>query len=206
MKIDVVTLDNQPSGEIELAESVFAAPVRQDILARMVNWQLARRRAGTHKVKTRGEIRATGAKMFRQKGTGHARHGSKSVSQFRGGGRAFGPVVRDHAHDLPKKVRALALRSALSAKHAAGRLLILEDAFLQAPKTAELIACFEKLGLSNALIMPGASIDRCFGLAARNIPHIDVLPVQGANVYDILRRELLVLTRAGVAGLEARLG
>ena len=205
MKTKVITLENKAAGDIDLNDAVFGLPVRKDLLSRMVNYQLAKRRAGTHKVKGRSEITATGAKMFRQKGTGRARHGDAKVSQFRGGGRAFGPTPRDHGHKLPKKVRALALKTALSAKQADGKLIILDDAAVKSPKTSELAATLTKLGLANALIVSGAEVDANFALAARNVPNIDVLPTQGANVYDILRRDTLVLTKAAVEGLEARL-
>jgi large subunit ribosomal protein L4 len=170
----------------------------------MVRWQLAKRRAGTHAVKNRAEIWRTGKKMYKQKGTGNARHGSARVPQFRGGGRAFGPQVRSHEHDLPKKVRALALRHALSTKAKGQTLIVVDDARLDAPKTKELKDQFGKLGLGSALIIAGAEVDTNFGLAARNLPNIDVLPVQGINVYDILRRDTLVLTRAAIDALEAR--
>ena len=205
MKTKVITLENKAAGDIDLNDAVFGLPVRKDLLSRMVNYQLAKRRAGTHKIKGRSEITATGAKMFRQKGTGRARHGDAKVSQFRGGGRAFGPTPRDHGHKLPKKVRALALKTALSAKQADGKLIILDDAAVKSPKTSELAATLTKLGLANALIVSGAEVDANFALAARNVPNIDVLPTQGANVYDILRRDTLVLTKAAVEGLEARL-
>lgn len=205
MKTKVVTLENKAAGEIELADDVFAVPVRNDFLARMVRYQLAKRRAGTHKVKGRSEINRSGAKMFRQKGTGRARHSTATVAQFRGGGRAFGPVVRDHSHDLPRKVRVMALKTALSSKQAEGQLIILDEAVANAPKTAQLVEKLSTLGLKSALIVAGAEIENNFALASRNIPNIDVLPVQGANVYDILRREKLVLTKAAVTALEARL-
>ena len=205
MKAKVITLENKAAGDIELADEVFGAPVRKDILARMVNYQLAKRRAGTHKVKNRSEINATGAKMFRQKGTGRARHSTAKVAQFRGGGRAFGPVVRDHGHQLPKKVRQLALKVALSAKQADGKLIIIDDATAKTPKTSDMAEKLSKLGLTNALIVSGAELDGNFALAARNVKNIDVLPTQGANVYDIMRRDTLVLTKAAVENLEARL-
>jgi large subunit ribosomal protein L4 len=170
----------------------------------MVRWQLAKRRAGTHAVKNRAAIWRTGKKLYKQKGTGNARHGSARVAQFRGGGRAFGPVVRSHEHDLPKKVRALALRHALSSKVKDQSLIIVDDARLSDPKTRALKEQFGKLGLLSALIISGAEVEPNFGLAARNLPNIDVLPVQGINVYDILRRDKLVLTRAAVDALEAR--
>lgn len=205
MKAKVITLDNKAAGDIDLADEVFGVDVRKDLLSRMVNYQLAKRRAGTHKTKTRSEISATGAKMVRQKGSGGARHGDKKVSQFRGGGRAFGPLPRDHSHKLPKKVRALALRTALSAKQAEGKLIILDDAATKSVKTSDMVSTLAKLGLSNALFVSGTEIDVNFALATRNVPNIDVLPTQGANVYDILRRDTLVLTKAAVEGLEARL-
>ena len=192
------------SASVELADAIYGLEPRADILHRMVRWQLAKRRAGTHAVKNRAEIWRTGKKMYKQKGTGNARHGSARVPQFRGGGRAFGPQVRSHEHDLPKKVRALALRHALSAKAKAQTLMIVEDVRLDEPKTAALKAQFGRMGLSSALIIAGAEVDVNFGLAARNLPNIDVLPVQGINVYDILRRDTLVLSRAAVDALEAR--
>jgi len=205
MKSKVVTLDNKASGDIDLDDAVFAADVRKDILARMVNYQLAKRRAGTHKVKTRGEISGTTRKPFKQKGTGRARQGSYRATQFRGGATVFGPVVRDHGHSLTKKVRKLAMRSALSSKQADGKLIILDEVKLADPKTKALLDILAKLGLSDALIVGGGAIDVNFAKAAKNIAKIDVLPIQGANVYDILRRDTLVLTREAVETLEARL-
>jgi large subunit ribosomal protein L4 len=204
MQIDVKTFGGESAGSVELDEAIFGLEPRADILARMVRWQLAKRRAGTHAVKNRAEIWRTGKKMYKQKGTGNARHGSARVPQFRGGGRAFGPQVRSHEHDLPKKVRALALRHALSTKAKGQTLIVVDDARLDAPKTKELKDQFGKLGLGSALIIAGAEVDTNFGLAARNLPNIDVLPVQGINVYDILRRDTLVLTRAAIDALEAR--
>lgn len=205
MKADVTTLDANPAGSIELADEVFGLEPREDIIHRMVLWQLAKRQAGTHRVKTVSEITATTKKMYRQKGTGNARHGSKKVSQFRGGAKTMGPVVRSHAFDLTKKVRVLALKSALSSKAKAGQLVILEDAKFETAKTGALKIIFAKLGWQSALIVDGAEVDVGFARAARNIPHVDVLPAVGANVYDILRRDKLVLTRAAVESLEARL-
>ncbi len=205
MKSKVVTLDNKAAGDIDLDDAVFATDVRKDILARMVNYQLAKRRAGTHLVKTRGMVSGTTRKPFRQKGTGRARQGSYRATQFRGGATVFGPVVRDHGHSLPKKVRKLALRSALSAKQADGKLIIIDEVKLADPKTKLLLEMLGKLGLSNALIVGGGKIDDNFAKAARNIAMIDVLPTQGANVYDILKRDTLVLTREAVEALEARL-
>ena len=204
MKIDITSLDGVASGSIELSDDIFGLEPRQDLIARMVRWQLAKRRAGTHAVKNRADIARTGKKMYKQKGTGGARHGSARVAQFRGGGRAFGPVVRSHEHDLPKKVRALALRHALSAKMKDGGVIVWSTAELDEPKTKSLRDKFEKLGLGSALIIDGDVPQANFQLAARNIPMIDVLPVVGINVYDILRREKLVLTKAAVDALEAR--
>ena len=205
MKCKIINLDNKAAGEIDLAEEIFGVPVRKDLLARMVNYQLAKRRAGTHKVKTRGEIRGSNAKPFRQKGTGRARQGTTRATQMRGGATVFGPVVRSHAHKLQKKVRLLALKSALSAKQAEGKLIVIDDAKLKAPRTRELAGRLDKLGWDNVLIVAGAELDGNFSRAAANIPNLDLLPAQGANVYDILRRDTLVLTREAVESLEARL-
>ena len=206
MKFDVINLDGGKAGSIELSDAVFGIDeIRGDILARCVNWQLAKRRAGTHKVQTRNENSRTGKKMYKQKGTGGARHGSRRAPQFIGGSRAFGPVVRSHAFDLPKKVRAMALRHALSSKIKAGTLIVVDAAALETPKTAGLRAQLAKLGWKNALVIAGPEVDTNFGLAARNIPLIDVLPNAGLNVYDVLRRDTLVLTRAAVEAIEARL-
>jgi large subunit ribosomal protein L4 len=204
MKIDVTSLDGSASGSIDLKDEIFGLEPREDLIARMIRYQLAKRRAGTHAVKNRADIWRTGKKMYKQKGTGGARHGSARVPQFRGGGRAFGPQVRSHAHDLPKKVRALALKHALSAKAKGGGIIVWQNADLAAPKTKELAKNFDKLGLANALIIDGATPNANFALAARNIPNIDVLPAQGINVYDIVRREKLVLTKAALDALEAR--
>src|SRR5271154_6476822 len=205
MKIDVIKLDGAKSGSVDLPDDIFGIEeIRGDILQRCVTWQLAKRRAGTHKVQTRNEVSRTGKKMYRQKGTGGARHGSRRAAQFVGGARAFGPVVRSHAFDLPKKVRALALRHALSAKAKDGDLVVIENATLEAAKTKALIGHFSGLGLTNALIIDGAELHNGFVVAARNIPNMDVLPIQGINVYDILRRQKLVLTKAAIDALEAR--
>ena len=205
MKLSVTKLDGKAAGDIELSDDIFGiTDIRADILQRCVVWQLAKRRAGTHKVQTRNENSRTGKKMYRQKGTGGARHGSRRAPQFVGGSRAFGPVVRSHATDLPKKVRALALRHALSAKAQSGDLIILDAATLKDPKTAALRTTLGKLGWDKALIIAGAEVETNFGLAARNIPHIDVLPDAGLNVYDILRAEKLVLTKAAVDAVHAR--
>ncbi len=205
MELNVTTLDGSPAGTVDLPEAIFGLTPRPDILHRCVRWQLARRQRGTHDVKNRSEINRTGKKMYRQKGTGSARHGSARVNLFRGGGRAFGPTPRSHAIDLPKKVRALALRHALSAKASDGGIIVLDRASLGDGKTKALQASLKKLGLASALIIDGASIDPNFALAARNIRTIDLLPVQGINVYDVLRCRRLVLTRAALQALEARL-
>ncbi|OJY35526.1 MAG: 50S ribosomal protein L4 [Rhizobiales bacterium 65-9] len=204
MKLDVTSLDGGSSGSVDLSDEIFGLEPRADILHRVVRWQLAKRQRGTHQTLGRSLIDRTKKKLYRQKGTGGARHGAASAPQFRGGGRAFGPVSRSHAHDLPKKVRALGLKHALSAKAKASTLIVVDDVSSSDAKTKALLARFDKLGLKNALIIGGAEIDRNFGLAARNIHFIDVLPVQGINVYDIMRRETLVLTKAAVDALEAR--
>ncbi len=208
MKRDVVSFESAKSGgkggSIDLADEVFGLSPRKDILHRMVVYQLAKRQAGTHKSKPRNEVRMTSKKMYKQKGTGGARHGNKAAPQFRGGGTAHGPRPRSHAIGLQKKVRKLALKHALSAKQAANELIILDEMMLDSPKTKALLERFGKLGLTNALIVD-AEISDNIGAAARNIPDIDVLPAIGANVYDILRRQKLVLTKAAVASLEARL-
>jgi large subunit ribosomal protein L4 len=204
MELKVTTLDGKASGKVDLPDEIFALEPRADILQRMVRWQLARRQRGTHKTKTRGEINLTGKKMYKQKGTGKARHGPHSAPQFRGGGKAFGPVVRSHAHDLPKKVRALALKHALSDKARGEKLVVITDVKVAEAKTKALAAQLAGLGLDNALIVDGAELEANFALAARNLPQIDVLPVQGINVYDILRRDTLVLTKAAVAALTER--
>lgn len=204
MKANVISLDASAVGSIELSDDVFALEPRGDILQRMVRYQLSKRQAGTHKAKMRGEVNGPNKKIYKQKGTGQARHGNDKPPQFRGGGRSFGPLPRSHAHDLPKKVRALALKHALSSKAKSDAIIILDKAEVAAPKTAELRGKFAGLGLENALIVDGASVQGNFALAARNIPNVDVLPVQGINVYDILRRGKLVLTRAAVEALEER--
>lgn len=204
MELNVTTLDGETAGSITLSDAIFGLEPRTDLIHRCVNWQLAKRRAGTHAVKNRAEIARTGKKMYRQKGTGNARHGSARVNLFRGGGRSFGPVVRSHEIGLPKKVRALALRHALSAKAKDGAIVVVDNAAVAEPKTKALLARFAKLGWSNALIIDGAEVNENFRAASRNIPHIDVLPVQGINVYDILRRQKLVLTKAALEALEAR--
>ena len=204
MNIELTSLDGQGSGSVELSDEIFGLEPRPDLIARMVRYQLAKRRDTAHTTMGRADVWRTGKKMYKQKGTGSARHGSARVPQFRGGGKAHGPVARSFAHDLPKKVRALALRHALSAKAASGEIIVWDKAALDEGKTKVLKERFHALGLTSALIIDGAEVQQNFSLAARNIPHIDVLPVQGINVYDILRREKLVLTRAAVDALEAR--
>ncbi|MGZ9019605.1 MAG: 50S ribosomal protein L4 [Rhodoplanes sp.] len=204
MEVQVTTLDGEEAGAVELPEAIFGLTPRPDIIQRCVVWQLSRRQRGTHAVKNRAEINRTGKKIYRQKGSGGARHGSARANLFRGGGRSFGPLVRSHAIDLPKKVRALALKHALSAKAQDGGVIVLDKVALAEGKTKTLKGRFAQLGLDNALIIDGAELDQAFSLAARNLPNIDVLPVQGLNVYDILRRTKLVLTKAALDALEAR--
>ena len=205
MKTTVKNLENKEVGTIDLLDDVFGVTPRRDILTRMVNWQLAKRRSGNHKTKIISDVNGTGKKPWAQKGTGRARQGSLRSPQFRKGGVIFGPVVRDHAHDLPKKVRQLALRMALASKQQDGKLIVLEAATLSTHKTKSLVEKLAKLGLNSALIIDGSNLDVNFSKAARNIPHIDVLPEQGANVYDILRCETLVLTKNAVEQLQERL-
>ena len=205
MKIDVKTLDGKKGGSVELSEAVFGQEPRKDILHRMVRYQLAKKQSGTHQVQERSDVSKRNKRIGRQKGGGTARHGNGSVSQFRGGGKAHGPRVRSHAHDLPKKVRKLALRHALSAKQSAGELIIVDALSVKESKTAALRKQLEKLGVTNGLIIGGAELDANFARAARNIPNLDVLPSQGANVYDILRRHTLVLSKDAVEALEERL-
>ncbi len=205
MKLTVRNLDNQEVGDIELADEVFGLPVRRDILARVVNWQLAKRRGGKHKTKGISEISGTTKKPYKQKGTGRARQGSLRSPQFRGGAVIFGPVVRSHEFDLQKKVRRLGLKTALSAKQAEGKLIVIDAAKVDEAKTKALRVRLDALGWDSVLIIDGTSVDESFARAARNLPKVDVLPQQGANVYDILRRDTLVLTRDAVQKLEARL-
>ncbi len=204
MKIDVQTLEAKKAGSVDLPEDIFGLEPRADLLHRMVTWQLAKRRAGTHKTKSRGEIARTGAKWGRQKGSGGARHGSKRSGIFVGGAKAHGPKPRSHAIGMPKKMRALALKHALSAKVKAGELIVLEKAEVAEPKTKTVREAFGKLGLANVLVIDGSEVNENFAKAARNIPNVDVLPVQGINVYDILRRHNLVLTKAAVEALQER--
>ena len=205
MKCEIVSFDNENVGSVELSDGVFGVDVRSDILSRVVNWQLANRRAGTHKTKTIAEVSGTTKKPYKQKGTGRARQGSLRATQFRGGGISFGPVVRSHAQDLPKKIRRLGMRCALSSKAQNGKLVVVDALKLPEVKTKELVSKMEKMGLKSALFVGGAELDTNFKLAARNIVGIDVLPQQGANVYDILRRDTLVLTKEAAENLEARL-
>jgi len=205
MKLDVQTLAGKASGSVDLDDTVFANEPRKDILHRMVRYQLARRQAGTHDVQERGDVSKRNKRIGKQKGGGTARHGNGSVSQFRGGAKAHGPRVRSHAHGLPKKLRALALRHALSAKAGAKEIIIIDDAVLKSAKTAELRKQLLALGITNGLIVSGNVVEENFAKAAKNIPNLDVLPSQGANVYDILRRHKLILTKQAVADLEARL-
>ena len=204
MQADVTTLDAKKAGTVELSDAVFGLEPRPDILQRMVRYQLAKRRGGTVSVKDRSKVTASTAKIYRQKGTGRARHGSRKANLFRGGGKTFGPVPRSHAIDLPKKVRALALKHALSAKAKSDTLVVIDKCELKEAKTKELKSRFAKLGLGSVLIIDGAELHEAFARAARNLPQVDVLPVQGINVYDILRHEKLVLTKAAIEALEAR--
>ena len=205
MKLDVIKLDGGKGGSIELSDAIFGIEeIRGDILQRVVTWQLAKRRAGTHKIQVRNEVSRTSKKMYKQKGTGGARHGSRRAAQFVGGAKAHGPVVRSHAFDLPKKVRALALRHALSSKARSGDLMVVDSLALPEAKTAALRTTLGKIGLVNALVIAGPEVDGNFRLAARNIPNVDVLPNAGLNVYDVLRRRTLVLTMDAVEAINAR--
>lgn len=205
MKLDVIKLDGGKGGSIELSDAIFGIEeIRGDILQRVVTWQLAKRRAGTHKIQVRNEVSRTSKKMYKQKGTGGARHGSRRAAQFVGGAKAHGPVVRSHAFDLPKKVRALALRHALSSKARAGDLVVVDSLVLPEAKTAALRTTLGRIGLVNALVIAGPEVDGNFRLAARNIPNVDVLPNAGLNVYDVLRRRTLVLTKDAVEAINAR--
>ncbi len=204
MDFKITTLAGKDAGKVKLSDAIFGLEPREDILQRVVRWQLAKRQQGTHQSQTRADVARTGAKMYRQKGTGRARHSSARAPQFRGGGKAHGPVARDHAHDLPKKVRALGLKHALSAKAKAESLIVVDDLAVKDGKTKALAEGFAKLGLTNALIIGGAELDTGFRRAAANLANIDVLPVQGINVYDILRRNTLVLSKAAVEALEER--
>ena len=205
MKIKAINLESKAAGSVELSDEVFGLEPRADILHRVVRWQLAKRQAGTHKTLSRGETSYSTKKIYRQKGTGGARHGSRGVTLMRHGGNAKGPVVRSHAFALPKAVRKLGLKLALSSKAKAGELIVIDEAKLAEPKTKALAAKIGKLGWTKALVIDGTVVDENFARAARNLAGLDVMPSQGANVYDILRRDLLVVTKAGVEALEARL-
>jgi len=204
MKLDVLNLDGTKAGSVELDDAIFGVAPRADILHRVVRYQLAKRRAGTHDTQNRGDVSRTHSKFGKQKGSGGARHGSRNAPIFRGGGVAHGPHPRSHAHSLNKKVRALGMKMALSAKAAEGSLIILDQAALDAPKTKVLLENFGKLGLTNALVIGGAQVDTNFQLAARNVPNVDVLPAAGLNVYDVLRRHKLVLSRDAIEAISAR--
>lgn len=205
MKADVITLDGKKAGDVDLADAIYGLDTRADILHRVVNWQLAKRRAGTHAVKFRSDIAGSQAKIHAQKGTGRARHGNRKANIFRGGGRAFGPVVRDHGYSLPKKIRALGLKTALSSKQSDKKIIIVDTVDMKEAKTAALVKKLGKLGLASALFVDGVDVNENFKLALSNIPNVDVLPSQGLNVYDILRRDTLVLTKAAVEKIEERL-
>lgn len=204
MEFNVKTLEGKDAGKVSLSDAIFGLEPREDILARVIRWQLAKKRQGTHQAKGRADVARTGAKMYKQKGTGRARHHSARAPQFRGGGKAHGPVVRSHEHDLPKKVRALGLRHALSAKMKGESVIIIDDLVAAEAKTKGLLGSLAGLGLTNALFVGGAELDNNFKLAARNIPNVDVLPVHGINVYDIIRRGTLVLSKSAVEALEER--
>jgi large subunit ribosomal protein L4 len=204
MDLKITTLAGKDAGKVKLSDAIFGLEPREDILQRVVRWQLAKKQQGTHQAKGRADIARTGAKMYRQKGTGRARHSSARAPQFRGGGKAHGPVARDHSHDLPKKVRALGLKHALSAKLKAESLIVVDELSVKDGKTRALAESLAKLGLNNALVIGGAELDTGFRRAASNLVNIDVLPVQGINVYDILRRNTLVLSKAAVEALEER--
>ncbi|MBR1604974.1 MAG: 50S ribosomal protein L4 [Alphaproteobacteria bacterium] len=205
MKQDILNLENKNVGTIELNDAIYGLEVRADILHRVVNWQLARLQSGNHKTKGRSEVALTPAKPFKQKGSGNARQGSRKGTQFRKGGIVFGPVVRDQSHDLTKKFRKLGLKTALSSKAKEGNLVVLDEAKLSAPKTKDLVAKLNACGLNNCLIIDGKEVDMNFALASRNIEGVDILPTIGANVYDILRKDKLALTKDAVACLEERL-
>ena len=204
MDLKVTTLAGKDAGKLSLSDEIFGLDPRDDILARVVRWQLAARQQGTHQAKGRADIARTGAKLYKQKGTGRARHSSARAPQFRGGGKAHGPIARDHSHDLPKKVRALGLKHALSAKLKSESLIVIDELAVKDGKTKVLAESLAKLGLTNALVIGGAEVDTGFRKAASNLMNIDVLPVQGINVYDILRRNTLVLSKAAVEALEER--
>ena len=205
MKCEIVSLTNKKTGEVDLDDNIFGLAVRRDILSRAVNWQLAKRRSGNHKVKQRSEVVGSTAKPFNQKGGGRARQGDKKAPHMRGGGTAFGPVVRDHGYSLPKKVRRLALKTALSSKLADGKLVLLDQAKVKTPKTSNLVTQLKKLNWGKALIIDGNEIDSNLILASKNIKNFDILPCLGANVYDILQHDTLVITKTGLEKLTERL-
>lgn len=205
MKLKILTLDNKEAGEVTLKEEIFGLPVRRDILYRVVNWQLAKRRAGTHKTKERSDVQGTTAKAYKQKGTGRARHGSMRVSQMRGGATTFGPRVRSHEHKLPKKIRKLGLKTALSLKASEGKLYILKDINIADSKSALILKQLKVLGLTSVLVIDGLQVNENFKKAINNIFKVDALPVRGANVYDILSRDSLVLTEEAVKSLQENL-
>ena len=205
MKVNVIDISSKASGTTTLSDAIFGLEPRKDILHRTVVYQLAKKRSGTHKVKNRAEITATTKKMYKQKGTGSARHGSKKVPQFRGGGRAFGPHPRDHSIKLTKKFRKLALKHALSSKLKDGDIVILSEAKLSKPKTSLLVKNLQKMAVDSALFIDASEFDKNFELATMNIPNIDILPVQGINVYDMLKRDKLFITKAALKEIESRL-
>ena len=205
MQVEVKNLTGETVGSTELNDDIFGVEVRKDVLQRVVVWQLAKRRAGTHKTKQRSEVRGTTAKMYKQKGTGRARHGTRRVSQFRGGGTTFGPTPRSHEFDLPKKVRKLGLKCALSSKAADGKLVVLDNAALDEPKTKMLAGHLGQLGVDSVLMVVAGEPERNLALASRNLPLVDLLSQEGANVYDMLRRDTLVLTQDAAKLLEERL-
>ncbi|MDE2183750.1 MAG: 50S ribosomal protein L4 [Alphaproteobacteria bacterium] len=204
MKTKVLTLDNKASGEVELNDAIFGLDPRADLIQRVVVWQLAKRRAGTHKVLTRGEINRTKKKLYKQKGTGQARHGARSAPLFVGGAKAMGPVQHSHEFDLPKKVRALGLKHALSSKVKEGSLVVLADAKAAAIKTGDLAKRLGKLGCESVLVVDG-EFDKNFQMSARNLAHVSLVPASGINVYDIMKRDKLVLTTAALKAIEERL-
>lgn len=205
MQVEVKSLAGETVGSAELKDEVFGVEVRSDILQRVVVWQLAKRRAGTHSTKQRSDVRGTTAKMYKQKGTGRARHGTRRVSQFRGGGVTFGPTPRSHEFDLPKKIRKLGLKCALSSKLRDGKLIVIDTAELGEPRTKALSQQLGKLGIGSALLVVAGEPERNLALASRNLPLFDLLPQEGANVYDVLRRDTLVLTQDAARLLEERL-
>jgi large subunit ribosomal protein L4 len=204
VKTKVLNLDNKSAGDVELKDEIFGLEPRPDLIQRVVVWQLAKRRAGTHKILTRGEINRTKKKVYKQKGTGQARHGARSAPLFTGGAKAMGPVTHSHEFDLPKKVRALGLKHALSSKAKGGNIVVIDEAKAKEIKTGDLAKRFGKMGVGSALIVDG-EFDKNFHLSARNINHVSLLPVAGINVYDIMRSEKLVLTKAALQAIEERL-